>query len=387
MKMVLDIRPIKKSEYSLMRELAIAAWKSKYRKEEFFDIFREDYLEFVLDGPLKVFNLMLGAFHGNVLLGVAGITVSDFIVKNRIHRLGHLSWLTSFRNNTSGISMQNRSDLAWEKPLHDPNFKTSQKNLPVSYSLCAGIHYHCKKNNIDGFFTYCESGDRSYHAVRNVSKTSNYVKYVQDIKITHPMIRIINLEEILAKKRISGLKGLFAKALGVGRLPKPKQYLGNIKIYAPADLPACLNYLETSAEKNSTFTKIFDLETLGWQFGKPELSKTLLFTVSGNVRGIINYLKMDSISEDGVFTYALVDMLHIHTLDRTQQIGFLLHFLNILKETGYTGALLWHQNRVEEKILPIIGFRSIRRKNSISFHSLLEDLDFRIMRRADVTFR
>ncbi len=370
-----------------MRALALAAWKQKYRKEEFFDIFREDYLEFSLDGPFQAFNVMLGAFHGNALLGVIGLTVADYRINHQIRRLGHASWLTTFRSNAGRALPEGRTGLAWEKWRQDPDFKPPEETLPVSYNLFAGIIRHCKERHIDGIFTYCESGSRSYHVVRAVSKMADDVKHVHDIKTTYPIIRIVNLDEIIEKKRISGLKRLFAKVLRMGRVAKPGRYLENIKQYETEDLPRCLQFLNTSAERNPVLTKRYDLDTLHWQFANPELSKTLLFTVGGNVRGLINYLKMDSISEDGVFTYALIDMLYIHALDRTQQICFLLAFLQILNEAGYTGALLWRQNRVDETILPTVGFRSINRKSSISFHGLSGDLDFRMMRRADVTFR
>lgn len=383
--MNVEVRVLTSEELGRLKDVASEVWFNTHNNDEYIDIFDRGFVDFSLGGSHEKENRMFGAFCGNTMLGFVGITVFHAAIRGKTYKLCSWTWLTVNKHVREKIRQdEGILDLCWEPLSGDRNF-TTKPNQPVSHILNAAVFYYCLENSIDALVSYQE-GDAVYRIVSGFCNSCGYIKRRYMIKFTYPFIRIVNLEEVLEKKNLPLYQKIGARLLGIDHIPEPGKYADRIDDYLDTDIEDCLELLN-SIKDTVGLAKVWTQEELAWQLGNRDISGTMVFRDGRKVIGLLNYLKIDSVSVEGTFTYALLDNIHIQNLSDEQKKSLIFHFLRRIKGQGFTGAMFWHEGYFDERILKKTGFMKLKRYHCQSFHTFNEEIDVDGMKETYVRFR
>lgn len=364
------IRKLEAHEYKTMREMAVQRWNTEHGSWEYYDIFDLDFIDFCMGGIYEDESMMLGAYIKNELVGTAGLSVFNAVIQGKEYKVAYGSWLTSDLMKRKKLMRGEKNKKFYWENSSENNDSRVIAHSSLAYLLVSAIYSYCGDHDIKGIFAYFENRSVSHTIVNQNTEASGLAKKNFQIKKTYSLAKIVNMKKLFEKSDIPFYLKLGARAIGLDKIPEYRGDFSDFVIpYSDKYLSECVSLLNELKEQVPV-ARIWTEEELKRQLAFKNLSKTLLLVNSGKVKGLINFVILDSVGNLGTLKYALLDHIHISHLNKAQKKYFITEFLKIIRGKGLTGAIFRHMNYFDESILSEMKFRKNRRKLSQIFISL-----------------
>lgn len=347
------------SEFDKIEKEVLGEWKKEFKRDVFFNLFNAKYLNFIFRNPGKLKHPFFGAYCNGELVGTIGSVITDVIVRGEEYKFAICGWLTV---NSNVKKLTKRS---------------------VYLTLMNGLYDWYIENKIDLMLGYIEQG----HIVRNLHRRFAILRneVVEDLTVLYPIVKVLNYEKWKMNYEESSLENRLLKNSQYLKIPEVKKYRDSIKCYRKEDIDRCLKLLNRIKDRVK-IAQIFEKEELDWLLDFPEISRTILFEKNGEVRGLINYISLESV---GITTnkYALIDNIYINDLTSEQTKEFLSQFLHIAKEDGFTGVLDWSKGYYDQNYLYDLGFVRDKRYHDVCFNRINKKINISGIKSIYLPFR
>ena len=362
--MRVTIRKLEPSEYGLMQKMARKKWDQAHGRWEYYDLFDLDYIELMMKSGEKDDHAMMGAFIENELVGTAGILAFHAVVRGTPMKLAYGSWLTSDFARINALTKTEKDRMFhWEKRRNGIYVTTYSDKSLGSLIVSAAFEY-CRDHAIQGLIAYFEKESHSYRIVRENSEKSRHVRAFRPLKETYSYVKIVNMDRLLGRSDISFALKLGARLIRLSRIPASgKIFPENVIPYSDVHLKDCVMLLNGYRD-TADVARVWAERELTEQLSPGQMSATHVFVKKGAVKGLINYVVMNSVGDQGRFPYAMLDHLHFSHLSFEEKKYFIAHVLEQIRRKGITGAIFRHMNYFDESIFKAMTFRKNRRKLS-----------------------
>ncbi len=300
--------------YAMMDE----AWARDYKKEPRLD-YTPEFLRWHFDAPSTDKELLVGAYHGNEIVGFGSSFHRSMSLRDRPLR----TTLSTFFTAHAGYR---RQGIGWKL-----------------------VEERLRRNRDKGYqctFVYLQEGHASEPLYLRLGKEKG-IK-VQLVYKCPLRVRILDSSKLSRKGKVDWSEVQID-------IPAVTGYKGTIRPYLNSDLPRCRELLN-GIRHTVPFARVWDSdEELAWELDHPPFSETLIMEEEGKVQGLINYFCMARIAKT-VEPVAIMDNVWFGKLDGVQASALIAAALSKMKERGCIVANFMGPPCMDETVFRLMGF-------------------------------